>query len=130
MGACEFALGAARGRCLAACVVSSKPVIFIVAVLVLLALVTGGLVWRKSGQHRQRQTRTESSQEQHGRVPGPEDPDTLAGRISRASMLHIQGRQAEAEQEYRAVLAVQERVLGPEHPDTLWSRKNLAAALG
>ena len=39
------------------------------------------------------------------------------------------GQFAEAEKEYRAVLAIRERLLGPEHPDTLTSRNNLACVL-
>ena len=40
-----------------------------------------------------------------------------------------EGKYAEAEAEYRAVLKLREKVLGPEHPDTLASRNNLAGAL-
>jgi tetratricopeptide (TPR) repeat protein len=56
-------------------------------------------------------------------------PAVLTSHVLYASALHAQGKDAEAEQEYRAVLKLQQRVLGPEHPDTLRSRNNLAIAL-
>jgi tetratricopeptide (TPR) repeat protein len=54
---------------------------------------------------------------------------TLTSRNNLASALGEQGKHAEAEAEYRAVLKLEEKVLGPEHPDTLTSRNNLADAL-
>ncbi|HEX2854744.1 MAG TPA: tetratricopeptide repeat protein [Opitutaceae bacterium] len=60
---------------------------------------------------------------------GAEHPVTLRSRTKLAGALYLQNKHKEAEQESRAVLAIQERVLGPEHPGTLASRLNLALAL-
>ncbi|MBP1781882.1 tetratricopeptide (TPR) repeat protein [Micromonospora sp. HB375] len=57
------------------------------------------------------------------------DLHTLQVRHTLASALHSQGRYAEAEIEYREVLAIQTRVLGAEHPDTLRTRYGLANVL-
>jgi tetratricopeptide (TPR) repeat protein len=46
-----------------------------------------------------------------------------------ANTLLSQGKHAEAETTYRAVLALQQRVLGPEHPNTMDTFANLASAL-
>ena len=46
-----------------------------------------------------------------------------------ALALGAQGKNAEAEKELRAVLAIQERVLGAEHPDVFQSCTSLAHCL-
>jgi hypothetical protein len=43
--------------------------------------------------------------------------------------LQAQGKFADAEKEYRAVLAIRARVLGPEHRETLDCRNKLANVL-
>ena len=48
---------------------------------------------------------------------------------SEAANLYGKGKPAEAENLWRAALAIRERVLGAEHPDTLSSRMNLALVL-
>jgi tetratricopeptide (TPR) repeat protein len=63
------------------------------------------------------------------KVLGPEHPDTLGSRTNLAVALQSQGKYAEAETEFRAVLKLEEKVLGPEHPSTLGSRNNLANVL-
>lgn len=60
---------------------------------------------------------------------GPENPATLKSRNNLANTLSGQGKHAEAEREYRAVLGINERVLGAEHPNSLTSRNNFASAL-
>ena len=45
--------------------------------------------------------------------------DEAREQFVQAMGLQSLGKYAEAEQEYRAVLAIKERVLGAEHPDTL-----------
>lgn len=60
---------------------------------------------------------------------GPSHPDTLASRDTLASLLYDQDRYAEAEAEYRAVLAIRTRTLGAEHPDTLTSREHVGLVL-
>ena len=52
--------------------------------------------------------------------------DTLSSRINLASALYAQGKYAEAEAEYRAVLKLEEKVLGAEHPATVLSRNQWA----
>ncbi len=59
---------------------------------------------------------------------GVEHPQTLESWQNLAWALGCQGRDAEAEQEYRALLATRERVLGSHHPDTLLTRRCLALA--
>jgi len=56
---------------------------------------------------------------------GPEHPDTLFCRTGVAHALNFQRKYAEAEMQYRAVFAIQERVLGSEHQVTLEARYNL-----
>ena len=63
------------------------------------------------------------------RVFGAEQRGTLASRMNLANALYSQGKNAEAEQEHRAVLAIQERVLGAEHPDVFQSCYYLALCL-
>jgi len=62
-------------------------------------------------------------------VLGAEHPDTLSTRDNWAGALMREGKNADAEKEYRDVLAIRLRVLGPDHPDTLATRRNLADAL-
>ena len=60
----------------------------------------------------------------------PEDHEiVLRLRERRASARWFLGQYAEAETEYRQILAAQLRVLGPEHPDTLTTRHDLATVL-
>lgn len=61
---------------------------------------------------------------------GNRDFRTLASRNNLANALDDQGKHAEAEAEYRTVLAIYERVQRAEHPDTLGTRSNLANQLG
>ena len=63
------------------------------------------------------------------KVLGPEHPHTLETRNNLAEMLDDQGKYAEAETEYRAVIKLKEKVLGPEHPDTLCTCFYLARCL-
>ena len=63
------------------------------------------------------------------RVLGAEHPDSLTSRNNLAEGLHAQGRDAEAEQEHRAVLAIRERVREAWHPDIFTSCHNLALCL-
>jgi len=61
------------------------------------------------------------------------DPDhqtVQALRFQVASAYRFTGRHAEAEREFREVLADEERVLGPDHPSTLDTRFELACELG
>ena len=60
---------------------------------------------------------------------GPEHPDTLAARESRANALRELGQPAEAESELRAIADIGARVLGPEHPQVLSARNSRALAL-
>ena len=53
----------------------------------------------------------------------------VAGAGDLATALDDQGKPAEAEQEYRAALKIQERVLGAEHPDVAMSCFCLALCL-
>ena len=55
--------------------------------------------------------------------------EALYVRNLMATLLMAQGKNAEAEAEHRAVLAIQEHMLGSEHLDTLGSRNNLANAM-
>jgi len=57
------------------------------------------------------------------------NPNTLTNRSFRAATFYAQGRYAEAEAEYRALVTTRQRVQGPEHSDTLNTRKNLADTL-
>jgi tetratricopeptide (TPR) repeat protein len=59
----------------------------------------------------------------------PDVPSTLALRFSLASAQRFEGHHAEAEAQYRAVLADRLRTLGPDHPDTLATRHGIARAL-
>ena len=63
------------------------------------------------------------------RVLGPDHRDTLMCRMYLAYELETQGRDPDAEKEYRAVLAIRERTLGPGHADVLESCLYLAASL-
>src|SRR3954464_11961823 len=67
--------------------------------------------------------------EVHGRVLGPEHPDTLISMANLASTYRNQGRWKEAEELGMQVMEVHSRVLGPEHPDTLANMHNLAYTL-
>src|SRR6266498_3902670 len=60
---------------------------------------------------------------------GPEHPDTLAARDSRANILRDLGRPAEAESEHQAITEIGMRVFGPEHPRVLSARNYRAFAL-
>lgn len=60
---------------------------------------------------------------------GSADSKTLACRNNLAIALRAQGKNAESEQEHRAVLAIREQFSGAEHPQTLKSQNNLANAL-
>ena len=60
---------------------------------------------------------------------GPDHPATLATRNNFGYVLAGQSRLAEAEIQYRAVLADRLRILGPEHPSTLASRHDIACTL-
>lgn len=60
---------------------------------------------------------------------GAEHPRTLASRMSLAAALEWQGMHAEAEQELRTVLQIQQRVLGSEHPDVAMTSYHLAFCL-
>ncbi|HEV2259790.1 MAG TPA: tetratricopeptide repeat protein [Streptosporangiaceae bacterium] len=51
------------------------------------------------------------------RVPGAEDPDTLAARANLASFTGLAGDAAGARDQYAALLPLIERVQGAEHPD-------------
>src|SRR5256886_17103567 len=53
-------------------------------------------------------------------------PDTLTTRGTLAWTAELQRRYAEAEQQYRSLLADRERVLGAGHPDTLIARQDVA----
>ena len=63
------------------------------------------------------------------RTLGPEHPDTLTARHRLAWAFARENKNAEAETESRAVLALRERVLGPENAETLATRRNLAVVL-
>ena len=63
------------------------------------------------------------------RVLGPEHRDTLNTAMQLAGASLNQGRNAEAESQYRQVLATQQRVLGETDPATLTCSMNLASAL-
>jgi hypothetical protein len=61
-----------------------------------------------------------------------EDKKQLAAATAhekKAGDLYEQGKNAEAEAEKRAVLAIQERVLGMEHPDVAWNCYYLVSPL-
>jgi tetratricopeptide (TPR) repeat protein len=60
---------------------------------------------------------------------GPDHPDTLVVRGWLASVLRERGRLAEAEAEYRFLVAADIRLHGPDHPVTLVARGWLAALL-
>lgn len=60
------------------------------------------------------------------RVPGAEDPDTLAARANLASFTGLAGDAAGARDKFAALLQVRARVLGAEHPETLAARTDLA----
>ena len=55
--------------------------------------------------------------------------DEVTKRANNAVALYGQGKNAEAENEFRAMLILQKRVLGTAHPDTLTSQSLLAAVL-
>ena len=59
----------------------------------------------------------------------PDSPEALYFRKILANALYAQGNYAEAEAEYRALLASHQGELGPEHLDMLGSRNNLANVL-
>ena len=60
---------------------------------------------------------------------GHDHPASLSARHTLGRSIAAQGRNGEAEQTYRQVLAGQRRVLGEEHPGTLTSRSHLAWAI-
>ncbi|WEO99189.1 serine/threonine-protein kinase [Streptomyces sp. FXJ1.172] len=62
--------------------------------------------------------------------PGPEHPETLAGRYEAAFSLVRTGRVAEALAAYTDIAETRARVLGTDHPDTLAARQETAYALG
>ena len=62
------------------------------------------------------------------KVLGPEHPDTLATRNGLGNVLADQGKYAQAETEYRAVIKLEEKVLVPSTL-TLATRGNLAGML-
>ena len=64
------------------------------------------------------------------RVLGEDHPDTLTTRGTLAWTVELQGRYADAEQQYRSLLADRERILGASHPDTLIARQEVARMLG
>ncbi|MFC6900239.1 FxSxx-COOH system tetratricopeptide repeat protein [Nonomuraea dietziae] len=57
---------------------------------------------------------------------GPEHPDTLVARHTRARWTGDAGDAAAARDQLRDLLPVRERVLGADHPDTLTTRHELA----
>ena len=65
----------------------------------------------------------------HAERLGPDHEAVLAVRCAVARTLAHQGRAAEAELEFRDVLAARARVLGPDHRATLATRCQIAAAL-
>jgi hypothetical protein len=60
---------------------------------------------------------------------GTDAEDTLLSRFYLAYVLDGQGRYAEAEAEYQAVLETQLRTLGPDHPSLLTTRNEIVFAL-
>jgi tetratricopeptide (TPR) repeat protein len=60
---------------------------------------------------------------------GPDHPLLGHDRTGLGITLLAQDRYAEAEQEHRAALALQEAARGPDHPDAAMARNNLAIAL-
>ena len=76
----------------------------------------------KQGQYAASGKNYESALAEYRRAKGEEDADVLSLRNNLASALYSQGKSAEAEAEYRAVIKLQEKVLGAEHPNTLSSR--------
>ena len=63
------------------------------------------------------------------RTLGAEHPSVALLRNNVAYLLRQQDKNAEAEVEYRAVLALREKVLDPDHPDIAHSRLALANTL-
>jgi Tetratricopeptide repeat len=60
---------------------------------------------------------------------GADHPAVLSLRLRVANAHMFRGEYAEAEQEYRDVLAARLRVLGPDHPETLATRHGVAWVL-
>jgi tetratricopeptide (TPR) repeat protein len=60
----------------------------------------------------------------------PEHPNTLIARLNRARAMVRLNRAAEAVDELRATLAIQQRVLGDDHPQVGATLNHLAGALG
>jgi len=63
------------------------------------------------------------------RILGPDHHDTLVSHSAMALILANLGQYAQAQKEYEAVLAIQERILGADNHDTLSTRENLADTL-
>jgi tetratricopeptide (TPR) repeat protein len=61
---------------------------------------------------------------------GNRHPASIMARRIHADAVEGRGRDSEAEELYRAVLADQEQVLGEDHPDTLATRHELAKVIG
>jgi tetratricopeptide (TPR) repeat protein len=63
------------------------------------------------------------------RLLGAEHPETISCRHKLADALASAGKVAEAEKEYRAVLAMRERAQGPNYYETVTARRSLAGVL-
>jgi len=64
------------------------------------------------------------------KVLGPENPETLKSRNNLALAVNREQKYAEAEKQFRELIAIEERVLGPQHPETLRGRRNLLVTVG
>jgi hypothetical protein len=65
------------------------------------------------------------SEGHHGRVLGPQPPDTLKTAHRLAQIIAVQGRNDEAAQILRQLCHDRQRVLGSQHPDTQHARQDL-----
>jgi hypothetical protein len=81
------------------------------------------------GQYNQQATLMQRVRQACEKTGHYEDPTTLLARHLLAIAQESQGKYAESEAEFRAIIPTRERVLGLDHPDTLKSRNSFAIAL-
>jgi len=85
-----------------------------------------GNVYRSLGLYTQAEPSLTRALDIRRRVLGPNHPDTFASMSSLALLLHLEGRESDAEELQRQILDTERRELGPNDPRTVASMYQLS----